>query len=111
MKTNYSAIMFKRISRKLLIGFVAASCLCFGAKAYSTGLLIQDSSNEGRWDITIDASGRSLPSWLEVRHSGSHTLVGDFVGISGSARPISKINYQNGNISFFHSTSVGERRP
>jgi hypothetical protein len=100
MKTNYSAIIFKRMAGKLLIGFLAASCLYFGAKANSTDLPIQDSSIEGRWDITIDASGMSLPSWLEVRHSGSHTLVGDFVGISGSARPISKINFQNGNVSF-----------
>src|SRR5688572_15216991 len=100
MKTNYRSINFRGIAGLLLIGFFAASCLCFEAKAYSTDLPIQDSSIEGRWDITIDASGTSLPSWLEVRHSGPHTLVGDFVGISGSSRPISKINFQNGIVSF-----------
>lgn len=55
---------------------------------------------EGRWDITINKSGKEVPSWLEVRHSGLHTLVGDFVGESGSARPVSKINFADGKMSF-----------
>lgn len=58
------------------------------------------SSIEGRWDITIDVDGKKFPSWLEVRHSGLHTLVGQFVGIGGSARPISKVNFSDGKISF-----------
>ncbi len=55
---------------------------------------------EGRWDITIDIDGKKSPSWLEVRHSGLHTLVGQFVGTSGSARPISKVNFSDGQMSF-----------
>jgi hypothetical protein len=58
------------------------------------------SSVEGRWDITIDDSGKTMPSWLEVVHSGLHTLVGQFVGAGGSARPISKVNFNNGKVSF-----------
>lgn len=58
------------------------------------------SSLEGRWDITINQAGKEVPSWLEVRHSGLHTLIGYFVGSSGSARPISKINFTNGKMSF-----------
>ncbi len=58
------------------------------------------SSIEGRWDITIDASGKEVPSWLEVMHSGLHRLIGQYVGISGSARPISQINFSEGKISF-----------
>lgn len=58
------------------------------------------SSIEGRWDMTIDVSGKALPSWLEVRHSGLHTLVGQFVGTGGSARPVSKVNYSGGKVSF-----------
>ncbi|HUR09810.1 MAG TPA: DUF1080 domain-containing protein [Flavitalea sp.] len=49
---------------------------------------------EGRWDITIQGPNKELPSWLEVRHSGLHTLVGYFVGVSGSARPVSKITLE-----------------
>jgi hypothetical protein len=58
------------------------------------------SSIEGRWDITINMAGKEVPSWLEVRHSGLHTLIGEFVGASGSSRPISKVNYSTGKMSF-----------
>ena len=58
------------------------------------------SSVEGRWDITIYDAGKTMPSWLEVVHSGLHTLVGQFVGTGGSARPISKINFDDGKLSF-----------
>jgi len=58
------------------------------------------SSVEGRWDITIYNSGKTMPSWLEVVHSGLHTLVGQFVGAGGSARPISKVNFSDGKVSF-----------
>ncbi len=54
----------------------------------------------GRWDITIDRDGKPAPSWLEVKLSGNRTLVGYFVGISGSARPVSKVNFDNGKFSF-----------
>ncbi len=62
--------------------------------------LFDSVSIEGRWDITLDMNGKPSPSWLEVRHSGFHTLVGDWVGVSGSARPISKVNYTGGKMRF-----------
>ena len=55
---------------------------------------------EGRWDINIDDAGKKHPSWLEVNHSGSKRLVGFYVGITGSARPISIIHYKEGKMSF-----------
>jgi len=58
---------------------------------------------EGRWDITIDVDGKNFPSWLEVRHSGLHMLIGQYTGISGSARPVSRVNFSGGKLSFlFH---------
>jgi hypothetical protein len=54
----------------------------------------------GRWDITVQAPGGSYPSWLEVRRSGYRTLVGRFVGQSGSARPISKVEFADGQLRF-----------
>ena len=54
----------------------------------------------GRWDITMDENGKSQPSWLEVKLSGTKTLVGSFVGVSGSARPVAKINFEQGKFSF-----------
>jgi hypothetical protein len=54
----------------------------------------------GRWDITIEKSGKSLPSWLEVQKSGTHTLIGRFVYAFGSARPISEVKPNDGKYSF-----------
>jgi len=71
------------------------------AIAGNTSLTIKDSTTiEGRWDITIDVAGKMLPSWLEVHRSGLRTLLGEFVGTSGSARPISKVNFTNNTFSF-----------
>jgi 3-keto-disaccharide hydrolase len=55
---------------------------------------------EGRWDITIDIAGKKMPSWLEVHRSGIRTLVGEFVGTGGSARPISVVNFAEDRFSF-----------
>ena len=55
---------------------------------------------EGRWDLTITIDGKQLPSWLEVHHSGLHMLVGQFVGVGGSARPISRVNFKEGKLNF-----------
>ncbi|WP_373515277.1 DUF1080 domain-containing protein [Persicitalea sp.] len=63
------------------------------AKSFATPL-------EGRWDLTVDMAGKLSPSWLEVTHSGNHTLVGRFVSVSGSARPISEVHFQDGKFNF-----------
>jgi Domain of Unknown Function (DUF1080) len=57
-------------------------------------------SIEGRWDITITHGDKKMPSWLEVSHSGVKFLNGQFVGESGSARPVSRINFIDDKISF-----------
>jgi len=67
----------------------------FGQEAHQSS-----SSLEGRWDMVITKSGRELPSWLEVRHSGNHTLVGRFVYAGGSARPVSEVKFKDGKFSF-----------
>jgi len=54
----------------------------------------------GRWDLTVQMDDQSVPSWLEVKLSGIKTLVGYFVAESGSARPISKVNVNEGKITF-----------
>jgi len=58
------------------------------------------SSVLGRWDITMKISGREFPSWFEIHKSGVKMLVGEFVGAGGSARPISRVNLENGKLSF-----------
>lgn len=54
----------------------------------------------GRWDISIDKDGKSLPSWLEVQKSGTHTLIGRYTYAFGSARPISEVKVNDGKYSF-----------
>lgn len=60
----------------------------------------EGSAIEGRWDITLTMDGKEFPSWLEVTHSGFKTLVGRFVYLNGSARPVSKINFDGKKFSF-----------
>jgi hypothetical protein len=54
----------------------------------------------GRWDLTVRGTDGDYPSWLEVRQSGYRTLVGSFVGQFGSARPISRVDFDKGRIRF-----------
>lgn len=86
---------------QVLRQFAVAVLLVFTVAAVRANNVIYDQhSIEGRWDMTIDVDGKPLPSWLEVRHSGIQTLVGRFVGAGGSARPISKVNFKDGKMSF-----------
>lgn len=54
----------------------------------------------GRWDITVDEDGKPAPSWLEVKKSGTKTLVASFVAIVGSERPVSEVKFSNGRFYF-----------
>jgi hypothetical protein len=54
----------------------------------------------GRWDISIATPDGERPSWLEVEESGRDQLVGRFVGVVGSARPISVIAVNGDSLSF-----------
>jgi len=54
----------------------------------------------GRWDLTLATANGPRPSWLEIQTSGPRTLVGRFVGIVGSARPISKVDVTGDTFSF-----------
>ncbi|MEO6915900.1 MAG: DUF1080 domain-containing protein, partial [Chitinophagaceae bacterium] len=74
--------------------------LTFATTVYLQASPLAEPVIEGRWDITVMMLGKPEPSWLEVSHSGNHTLVGLFTSVSGSARPISKVNFSNGKISF-----------
>ena len=55
---------------------------------------------EGRWDLTVNIDGRMAASWLEVRHTGVNGYFGRFVWEGGSARPISKVEFKDGKVSF-----------
>ena len=54
----------------------------------------------GRWNLTVPGLGFPACSWLEVHQSGDRTLVGHFVGWSGSARPISGVEFVDSVLRF-----------
>ncbi len=96
---------FTMCIKKVYLGFLILPFLMINSLAAplegNTSFTREDTTTiEGRWDITIDVEGKKLPSWLEVHRSGLRTLVGEFVGTGGSARPISKVNFTNGTFSF-----------
>ncbi|MFL5555597.1 MAG: DUF1080 domain-containing protein, partial [Gemmatimonadaceae bacterium] len=54
----------------------------------------------GRWDVTITTPDGPRPSWFEIERSGRDALVGRFVGIVGSARPIARIVSRGDSLRF-----------
>jgi hypothetical protein len=54
----------------------------------------------GNWDLVVKTSDGQYPSWLGVTRSGRRTLVGSFVGRFGSARPISRVEFEDGRVRF-----------
>jgi len=90
MSTSQNTL-FQGMQRLAVVFLLSLSISCAEA---------QNESPIGRWDLTVDLGDRLAPSWLEVKLSGIKTLVGYFVADGGSARPISKVNFADGKISF-----------
>jgi hypothetical protein len=88
------------------IAFGAALILAIAAGSGSGSGMLAQSRNAGsdallgRWDLMVQRGPRTSPSWLEVERSGGATLVGQFVGSGGSARPIAKIEFTDGTFRF-----------
>lgn len=79
----------------LTIAFFGCAVVTCGAQQVSdTAALF------GRWDLTVNMDGRMAPSWFEVIKSGTRMPVGRFVGSGGSARPVSRYFFENGQLSF-----------
>jgi hypothetical protein len=88
------------ISCLLITGFSFSSSASVNAPKTVAKIESDTTQLIGRWDITIDENGKSAPSWLEVKLSGVKTLVGYFVGASGSARPVARVTLDNGKFGF-----------
>ena len=83
------------------VAFGAA--LMFAAVGYSGTFAQSPNASDallGRWDLVVERGTQTSPSWLEVERSGTATLVGQFVGSGGSARPIAKIEFTDGTFRF-----------
>jgi hypothetical protein len=97
MKTIQIAPICKLPAPKVM---AAAFLIAF----FFTGLTAQTSNQPaiiGHWDLTVDmGNNMTAPSWLDVKLSGIKTLVGYFVSDAGSARPISKVNFDKQKVTF-----------
>lgn len=80
--------------------FLIVASFLFGTAHAKNNSSFDNSILEGRWDLTIAKDGKQLPSWLEVQHSGTHTLIGRFVYAFGSARPIAEVKMTGNHFSF-----------
>jgi hypothetical protein len=81
----------------------AVAALTLAAADYSGTLAQSRAASDallGRWDLVVQRGTQTSPSWLEVERSGTATLVGQFVGSGGSARPIAKIELADGTFRF-----------
>lgn len=86
-----------RLNKRLLSALIACFYVCLLA-----GPRISWSAPQGiagRWDLTIGAGDNAYPSWLEVTTKDGR-LSGRFVGHFGSARPIKKIAFEKGRLTF-----------
>jgi len=95
------------VTRRLLLTAAGLTLALMGLIANDRRAAGDDTSGRvgpppviGRWDLTVHDPQGDYPSWLEVRRSGYTTLVGQFVGRFGSARPIGKVEFANGRVSF-----------
>lgn len=88
------------VSCLLMLGTTGSVSAAGPDISFKTQKMADSTELIGRWDITVDENGKPAPSWLEVKLSGNRALVGYFVGTSGSARPVSKIHFNNGKFSF-----------
>ncbi|MDG1571257.1 DUF1080 domain-containing protein [Robiginitalea sp. M366] len=75
-------------------------CMALFAMCSSQALLAQENELTGRWDLEVEYDGRWAPAWLEVEASGNKALVGRFVSLAGSARPIAEVHQKDGLFSF-----------
>ena len=86
-----------------MISRVAFAAVMLAAGGYSATLAQSRTASDallGRWDLVVQRGTQTSPSWLEVERSGTATLVGQFVGSGGSARPIAKIDFTDGAFRF-----------
>lgn len=83
-----------------LLGIVTSACFPAAAQQPEAGAAGSGTAAfNGRWDLTIKAKGKELPSWLEVRQENGQPQA-TFVGRWGSARPLPKCEITDGEIVF-----------
>lgn len=96
-------LMLSSINKCLITQLFLSMLFAFSAPTISRGAPSATLAHDeiiGRWDLTVNRDDKRTPSWLEVKLSGVRTLVGFFVADGGSARPIARVNFKDGKVSF-----------
>jgi hypothetical protein len=87
------------LSRRVFVTLAGAGLLRLALLSASAAEGERDTALLGRWDLKVHSEHGDYPAWLEVRRSG-RSLVGSFVGQFGSARPIGRVEFENGRLRF-----------
>jgi hypothetical protein len=106
-----------KIERSFLAFAAITSCIffSFGSGAFASGrrALSAKSSDAkafvGRWDLTLKASDREWPSWIEIKDDDGR-LSAQFVSRWGNARPLPKIEINGSRISFVSPKAEEDRK-
>ena len=91
--------LFRSTVLMFLVGFLAAAAPTTRENAFKRRET--PPPIVGRWDVSArDAADGEYPSWFEVEQSGYRTLVGRYVGKTGSARPIARVDFDDATGKF-----------
>jgi len=77
--------------KSILLTLFTLAFISLGSTQLSAQSVFTGSPAIGKWDLTVHTSNGDYPAWLEIEKSGISTLVGEYVGQGGSARPIAEI--------------------
>src|SRR5579864_160102 len=93
---------------------VALTCLVLIAlQAYSEGNHSAAANSVqtllGRWDLTLKTPQREYPSWLELTEQNGQ-LKALFVSRWGNARPLPKVEFANGQLTFVSPKKDEDRK-
>jgi hypothetical protein len=94
------------VSVILTWGFLTGA---YSEKASSSGATVSVTPFLGRWDLTLKAPDHEYPSWLEIRQEGGQ-LRAQMVSRWGNARPLPKIDFLNGAVSFISPKEEEDRK-
>src|ERR1700756_2963370 len=94
----------KTIVSVLLVGVLLACAGAYlSAGKWQMGTSVQAAESAkaylGRWDLTLKTPDREYPSWLELRQV-SGQLKAQMVGRWGNARPLPRVEFSKGRLTF-----------
>jgi hypothetical protein len=95
--------VWRYLAAALTVALIAATVRPAAAPSLRTTAAPQSpmaDSMQGRWDLTVRTPEGDRPSWVEMTRSGHEALVGQFVGIVGSARPIARVDVSGDQLRF-----------